>query len=248
VRQRRHTLSINGALYKRLAARCSELDVSVSGTVERLLAGDLAGVVVPASTDRGRKFVSDPPRVEKGRLAAQLAHDERLSFVEAARRTGVNRATIAVHWQRLYPNEPKAPGRPAGSPDERGEPQDTRAQHGTRSRYVIGCRCDTCRAANAAYETSRLRAKRNPVTCAYCVSRPSTHTDDEGYACCDRCESEPAIERRGIERGYEPSGGLLNRDESTAGCRRALGDERYERDASLDDDWGRQPHVAGRTP
>jgi len=33
--------------------------------------------------------------------------------------------------------------------------------HGCRQRYVAGCRCVPCRAANSRYEISRLRAKRN---------------------------------------------------------------------------------------
>lgn len=216
MRQRRHTLSINGALYKRLAARCAELGVSVSGTVERLLAGDLASVTVPPSQDRGRKFVSDPPRVTKGRLAAQLAHDEKLSFVEAARRTGVNRATIAAHWQRLYPDEPKKPGRPSDDRYDRAIVRPTAAQVFARTE----------------------RAVHRAATCAYCVSRLSTHTDDEGFACCDRCESEPAIERRGVERGYEPSGGLPTHDEGARACRN---DPAYQRAARLDDEWSRTP-------
>lgn len=32
------------------------------------------------------------------------------------------------------------------------------AEHGTRSRYVLGCRCDACRAANTAHARERQRA------------------------------------------------------------------------------------------
>lgn len=39
-------------------------------------------------------------------------------------------------------------------------PPAERYQHGTRSRYVTGCRCDACRAANAAaYHERQARAK-----------------------------------------------------------------------------------------
>ncbi len=33
--------------------------------------------------------------------------------------------------------------------------------HGDRLRYMGGCRCDPCRAANAAYERSRIEARKN---------------------------------------------------------------------------------------
>lgn len=33
---------------------------------------------------------------------------------------------------------------------------ETRSKHGTRGRYVMGCRCDECRAANAADRRARL--------------------------------------------------------------------------------------------
>lgn len=33
--------------------------------------------------------------------------------------------------------------------------------HGTRIRYIAGCRCVPCRAANSRYESGRLRARRN---------------------------------------------------------------------------------------
>ena len=32
--------------------------------------------------------------------------------------------------------------------------------HGTRLRYISGCKCVPCRAANSRYETGRLRARR----------------------------------------------------------------------------------------
>lgn len=33
--------------------------------------------------------------------------------------------------------------------------------HGTRIKYMAGCRCVPCRAANSTYESSRLRARKN---------------------------------------------------------------------------------------
>lgn len=44
-----------------------------------------------------------------------------------------------------------------------GVPYRQRAQHGTRSRYVAGCRCDDCRAAHRVYEHERrLWARTRP--------------------------------------------------------------------------------------
>ena len=34
--------------------------------------------------------------------------------------------------------------------------KETRSKHGTRSRYVGGCRCEACRASNAADRRARL--------------------------------------------------------------------------------------------
>src|SRR5688572_24739280 len=36
-----------------------------------------------------------------------------------------------------------------------------RREHGDRLRYMAGCRCTPCRAANSRYETERLRARKN---------------------------------------------------------------------------------------
>lgn len=33
--------------------------------------------------------------------------------------------------------------------------------HGDRSRYVLGCRCDACRAANIAYQTAWMQRRRD---------------------------------------------------------------------------------------
>jgi hypothetical protein len=41
-----------------------------------------------------------------------------------------------------------------------GRPTEKEAQHGTRSRYVKGCRCQACRRANASSEVARRAAKR----------------------------------------------------------------------------------------
>lgn len=39
--------------------------------------------------------------------------------------------------------------------------KETRVRHGTRSKYVMGCRCDECRKANAA--DRRARRVRRPL-------------------------------------------------------------------------------------
>jgi hypothetical protein len=41
-----------------------------------------------------------------------------------------------------------------------GLPSEEAFAHGARARYVIGCRCDECRAANAAYQRGRAKLKR----------------------------------------------------------------------------------------
>lgn len=41
-----------------------------------------------------------------------------------------------------------------------------RSAHGTRSRYQAGCRCDDCRAAQAAYGRARAAEKRDSRLCA----------------------------------------------------------------------------------
>lgn len=35
----------------------------------------------------------------------------------------------------------------------------TKAKHGTRSKYQVGCRCPECRAANAAYVRQRRKER-----------------------------------------------------------------------------------------
>lgn len=89
---------------------------------------------------------------------------------------------------------------------------------------------------------ARRIAKRgvSPGTiCANCVEAPATHmgvVDHESglYPLCDRCEL-PRDARRDerFERGWEPRGGALSREESTAGARRAMGNATYERRTRL---------------
>jgi hypothetical protein len=39
-------------------------------------------------------------------------------------------------------------------------PATTRAQHGGRTMYMYGCRCDACRKAEADYQRERTQAKK----------------------------------------------------------------------------------------
>lgn len=84
--------------------------------------------------------------------------------------------------------------------------------------------------------------------CANCVEHPATHRGrlDRGgplYDLCDECEL-PAREGHGIERGYEPPGGLPTSAEAARGVRRAMGAERYEREAEADKRRGQRPSPA----
>jgi hypothetical protein len=40
----------------------------------------------------------------------------------------------------------------------------SKAEHGTRSKYVGGCRCDGCRKANSDYQSERQRLKRQGIS------------------------------------------------------------------------------------
>jgi hypothetical protein len=66
-----------------------------------------------------------------------------------------------LHYQRFKKH---------GSTDK---PQAVRAKaaHGTRSRYVAGCRCEKCRRAERMYaRTRRLRAVWAPIFATYLAS------------------------------------------------------------------------------
>ncbi len=78
--------------------------------------------------------------------------------------------------------------------------------------------------------------------CSICTSTrgpfSSQTLDGRPITVCAACD-EPAFEKRGPERGYEPTGGLLVRADATAGARRAMGDEAYERAVDIDEEHGR---------
>lgn len=59
--------------------------------------------------------------------------------------------------RRQHPDRRILPTRPNGSGRRATDPEPA---HGTRARYQRGCRCLTCRSANAAYESEYRRLKR----------------------------------------------------------------------------------------
>lgn len=69
------------------------------------------------------------------------------------------------------------------------------------------------------------------ATCANCGDRPATHREDTApyYTSCDVCD-EPATEEHGVERGFEPNGGLLTAAEVREAGKRMVGEENWERD------------------
>jgi hypothetical protein len=75
--------------------------------------------------------------------------------------------------------------------------------------------------------------------CALCASERGPFVqrplgrDDAMVAVCASCDGDmPAA--RPIERGYEPTGGLLSGAESTRGARKAMGERNYEKSAHLE--------------
>lgn len=58
------------------------------------------------------------------------------------------------------------------------------AQHGTRSKYVAGCRCDPCRDAEALYSRNRQR-RRCPNGHPY--TKANVHRDPKGVKRCRKC-------------------------------------------------------------
>ncbi len=80
--------------------------------------------------------------------------------------------------------------------------------------------------------------------CSICTSTRGPFTtqqlDGHGVTVCAACD-EPAFEKRGPERGYEPTGGLLTRDVVTQAAKKLLGEERYARIMAEEDELGRTP-------
>ena len=86
--------------------------------------------------------------------------------------------------------------------------KETRSKHGTRSRYVGGCRCEDCRASNAADRRARLvRRPLVPVepVVAHLRALQSTgmsrariaHRAGVAESTLDRIAREPGTQMRG---------------------------------------------------
>jgi hypothetical protein len=58
------------------------------------------------------------------------------------------------------------------------------AQHGSRSKYVAGCRCDPCRDAEALYSRNR---KRPRCRHGHRYTKANTYTDRKGKRRCRIC-------------------------------------------------------------
>lgn len=83
-------------------------------------------------------------------------------------------------------------------------------------------------------------------TCAICVSTRGPFTsqplgrDNAPVLVCFACD-QPVFARTGPDRGWQPSGGLVDRDAMTAAARRVMGDGEYERQCKLESDFGKEP-------
>lgn len=72
-------------------------------------------------------------------------------------------------------------------------------EHGTTTGYnTHGCRCDQCRAANAAYSRSLAARKRAGEPVRECSRAPITHGTTRGYNRGCRCDDCRAARRRYI--------------------------------------------------
>lgn len=82
--------------------------------------------------------------------------------------------------------------------------------------------------------------------CAICTSTTPPFTpqplgrNNALVPVCAACD-EPAFEKREPERGYEPSGGVLSREEMAAACAKLQADPRWTRAAMLDEEHSRTP-------
>lgn len=73
-------------------------------------------------------------------------------------------------------------------------------RHGTRSGYVLGCRCEWCRKANATYQRNYMAARRQRAT-------TKNHGTQSGYYCdgcrCDECRAEASRLRAEAKEAME---------------------------------------------
>lgn len=99
----RHTLSINGQVYERFKARCEALDISVSGTVEKLLA-DITGGPAPRNRPGPKPYVPRPPSAFSAQVpGAPAPHGTRSHYVRAKCRCEWCRAANNAYAKGTYP-------------------------------------------------------------------------------------------------------------------------------------------------
>lgn len=88
------------------------------------------------------------------------------------------------------------------------------------------------------------------ISCAVCASDRGPFAleplgrDDAMVNVCAACSTEPAREDQGPDRGFQPRGGFLSREESTAGCIRAMGEEEYRRLSIIEEEYSMAPGTA----
>lgn len=84
------------------------------------------------------------------------------------------------------------------------------ATHGTRHRYVNGCRCDDCKAANREYERDRRarRASGEVPRCTAVVSLPAQPVLEASVP--GRVEAAVALEVGGLPAAAKVLAGLLD--------------------------------------
>lgn len=83
--------------------------------------------------------------------------------------------------------------------------------------------------------------------CAICADGPTETVmrplgrGDAMVPVCLECDVGPIVTKGPSSSGYEPTGGLLTREESDAGVRRVIGTEEYERLRDLEIKLGQKP-------
>lgn len=81
-----------------------------------------------------------------------------------------------------------------------------RTEHGTRSRYTHGCRCDECRKANAEYQRRITRARRDKAerdADGHVIGKPYSGTTYVNWMCrCDICTALNSLECRPRREAY----------------------------------------------
>ena len=110
------------------------------------------------------------------------------------------------------------------------------AEHGTRARYLAGCRCDACRAANTAYVMAYRRARGvRPAAERLDRKHPSVTAYTRRGCRCDACRAIMAAKARDYRArrrqregvGSDSASGAPRADRlADTAAARASGDER----------------------